>query len=388
MIGMMTAIRVSVAGWQPRPILRLAIAAWLISRIGMAVSSAAAQPPQAPTPQPGTTQSAAIVCDSVNGRRAGVPDSMVGSSGESHAGIGRAACEGTNRDQGAESTTSSGLRSTTDPVMAAARDYARTGVARTVEEGAFETFPYGHAQPTVVCAPLRACVIELESGESVLSKIAGDTQRWEIQMAPAGRDGRTSLVVVKPHDCGLTTNLVLATTAGRIYDLTLDSPPCRRSSLNPRGTYARHVRFYYPDTMVEAWVAPPPAPAARAPSTADINMLNFAYRVTRERHVSWVPVAVFDDGAHCYIKLPPDAAHREAPVLFAMAEDGSKTLLNYNFTGDSYVTDRVFRSAELVVGENGHERVVRLDNLRYDAPRMAGMGVSGAGAVAGSRRDP
>jgi type IV secretion system protein VirB9 len=233
-----------------------------------------------------------------------------------------------------------------------------------VEEGAFETFPYGHVQPTVTCAPLRACVIELESGESVLSKIAGDTQRWEIQLALAGTDGRTPLVVVKPHDCGLTTNLVLATTAGRIYDLTLDSPPCPRSGLNPRGFYAPHVRFYYPDAMVEAWSAPPP-PIAQA--TANIGAFNFAYRVTRERHVPWVPIAVFDDGAHCYIKLPPAAAHREAPALFAVAEDGSKILLNYNLVGDSYVTDRVFRAAVLVVGESGRERVVRLDNLRYDA---------------------
>ena len=116
-----------------------------------------------------------------------------------------------------------------DLVTAATRDYQRTGVAKTVEEGAFMTFPYGHIQPTVTCAPLRACVIELQAGETVLSKIAGDTQRWEIQLAPAGSDGRTPLVVVKPHDCGLTTNLVLATTAGRIYDLTLDSPPCART---------------------------------------------------------------------------------------------------------------------------------------------------------------
>ncbi len=252
-------------------------------------------------------------------------------------------------------------------------------MARTVEEGAFETFPYGHSQPTVTCAPLRACVIELEAGERILSKIAGDTQRWEIQLAVAGANGQTPLVVVKPHDCGLTTNLVLATTTGRIYDLTLDSPPCPRSGLNPHGAYVRHVRFYYPDALVESWAAPPPAIVT--PTAATISALNFAYKVSHDRHVAWVPLAVFDDGAHCYIKLPTSAEHREAPVLFVLSDHGTKVLLNYNLVGDTYVTDRVFRSAILITGEGRQERSVRLDNLRYDISDSAN--ASGVGATAG-----
>jgi P-type conjugative transfer protein TrbG len=385
MIGAVKTNGMCATGGWARSMAWVAACAWLAARAAVPASSAGAQTPPVRGSQSGFVTSSGTVCDSGGSRRTGVPDTVLGSIGESDAPVGQPACDSTKGEAGAKPSSGPGTRSTTDLVMAATREYARTGVARTVEEGAFETFPYGHAQPTVTCAPLRACVIELEAGETVLSKIAGDTQRWEIQLAPAGADGRTPLVVVKPHDCGLTTNLVLATTAGRIYDLTLDSPSCRRSSLNPHGAYARHVRFYYPDTMVETWVAPAPAPAARVPSAADINTLNFAYRVTHERHAPWVPIAVFDDGAHCYIKLPPDAAHREAPALFALAEDGSKVLLNYNFTGDSYVTDRVFRSAELVVGEGGHERVVRLDNLHYDAPTATDRGAQG-GAV--SRREP
>jgi hypothetical protein len=52
-----------------------------------------------------------------------------------------------------------------------------------------------------------------------------------------------------------------------------------------------------------------------------------------------------------------------------LAEDGSKTLLNYTVSGDIYVTDRVFRAAVLVVGEDGHERELRLRNRRYDVPK-------------------
>lgn len=268
----------------------------------------------------------------------------------------------------ADSGSASGRRASVDAVTEAAREYERTGVARTVEEGAFLTFPYGHGQPTLTCAPLRACVIELESGEAVLSRIAGDTQRWEIELAPAGADGRTPLVVVKPHDCGLTTNLVLTTTAGRIYDLTLDSPPCPRGGVNPHGVYIRHVRFYYPDATVQAWAPPPAAsvPVAHPTALPRAESFNFAYRIRRQHHFPWTPLAVFDDGVHCYIKLPPQAAHRDAPVLFAVREDGSKELLNYSLTNETYVTDRVFRSAVLVIGESDSEQALRLDNLHFD----------------------
>lgn len=276
-------------------------------------------------------------------------------------------------------------RATIDLVADATREYEHTGVARTIEEGAFLTFPYGHSQPTVTCAPLRACVIELQAGESVLSRIAGDTQRWEIELAPAGADGRTPLVVVKPHDCGLTTNLVLTTTAGRIYDLTLDSPPCVRGGLNPHGAYVRHVRFYYPDATVQAWSAPatpPAAPTDRPVAAAHAEAFNFAYRVRRLHHFPWAPLAVFDDGVHCYIKLPPQAAHRDAPVLFAVHEDGSKELLNYSVTNETYVTDRVFRTAVLIIGDVDTEQVLRLDNLHFDAVGDAvDAGASGAGST-------
>ena len=251
-----------------------------------------------------------------------------------------------------------------DEITTATRDFLATGVARVVRQGSFITFPYGHSQPTVTCARLRACVIELEPGEIVLSRIAGDLTRWEVTPAAAGPDGRTTLVVVKPKDCDLTTNLVLATDR-RIYDLTLDSPPCRatagRSETNPQDPYARHVRFYYPDQTVALWSRPAPPRI-----DADVAELNFNYDVRRDKHFPWRPAQVFDDGAHVYIKLPESARHSEAPALFIVAEDGSRTLLNYSVIGDTYVTDRVFKQAVLVVGVDGKERKVALE--RRGAP--------------------
>ena len=251
---------------------------------------------------------------------------------------------------------------TGDAIIAATRDYQTTGVARTVVQGNFITFPFGHGQPTLTCTVLRACVIELQPGEVVLSRIAGDTERWEILPATAGAEGRTVLIVVKPRDCDITTNVVLATDR-RLYDLTLDSPPCKTRSTNPQQPYARHVRFYYPDETVAAWSQPAaptePPPVRIAP---DVAQLNFGYSVKKDRQFPWAPAQIFDDGARVYIKLPEAAKHSEAPVLFLLDADGGKILLNYSLVGgDTYVTDRLFDRAALVAGIDGKERKVVIE---------------------------
>ena len=79
--------------------------------------------------------------------------------------------------------------------------------------------------------------------------------------------------------------------------------------------------------------------------------------IKKDRQFPWTPAQVFDDGTRVYIKLP-EAAHRtEAPALFVYEADGSKTLLNYTLAGgDTYVTDRLFERAVLVMGMEGKER--------------------------------
>jgi type IV secretion system protein VirB9 len=249
---------------------------------------------------------------------------------------------------------SAAIADSSDTVAAAEKDYHASGIARIVVQGDFVTFPFGHAQPTLTCAVLRACVIELEPGELVLSRIAGDTERWEISPASAGVDGKTPLIVVKPRDCDITTNVVLATDR-RLYDLTLDSPPCKARVTNPQQTYARHVRFYYPDETVATWSKPATEPPVRI--APDALALNFHYEVKKDRQFPWLPDQVFDDGMRVYIKLPQDARSTVAPVLFVLEGDGAKTLVNYSFVGgDTYVTDRLFDRAELVAGIDGKER--------------------------------
>jgi type IV secretion system protein VirB9 len=269
---------------------------------------------------------------------------------------------------------------------------------RGIVVGNAAVYAFGRSQPVVTCTVLRACIVELEPGEVVVDEpIAGDQVRWHISASRAGPAGGTVLVVVKPQFCDITTNLVVPTDR-RIYDLTLDSPPCAGGSrYNPQQAYVRHVRFTYDGTRrldAAAVTAGSNAPLTRTSSDGGLKLprdsasaaLNRDYRIVRTRRglfgvftrrpidFPWRPVAAFDDGAHLTIELPAAARHQAAPALYALEDDGSRTLMNYSARWDAagtgrYVTDRVARRVVLVLRSGRREQTLALENRSYTAPR-------------------
>jgi type IV secretion system protein VirB9 len=250
-------------------------------------------------------------------------------------------------------------------------------------------YSFGAGLPTVVCAPLRVCMIELEEGELVLNTVTGDTARWILDRAAAGPRAATALIVAKPTACNLTTNLAI-TTDRRIYQVTLDARPCRsEEGENPHEPFTRLLRFYYPDELVRTWASAEEARRAAADAAAraaaaealavtplgargqgreaqdaglPLAALHFGYRWTRSGKYPWTPAAVFDDQVHTYIRLPGSGVGQEAPVLFLIDRHGAAALLNYTIRGQYYVTDRVFERAALVLGSGKDQR--RLEIVR------------------------
>lgn len=287
-----------------------------------------------------------------------------------------------------------------EAIAAAITEYRATGVARAVSLGTVSVLPFARMEPVVTCTVLRACIIELEAGERLSDQpVAGDAVRWSIDSAKAGPGGQTPLVLVKPRACDVTTNLVVPTDR-RIYDLTLDSPPCARGSLNPRQTGVRHVRFYYPDDDVRpapadassvrsataaTSVATPPSADPLAPLLAERSAtgrgVNREYRVVRHRRgplglfgrqpvdFPWRPAAVADDGARTYLALPAGAAPHAAPVFYAVERDGSRTMVNYAVRSvggaQVYIADRVVQRAVLVLMDGTHEQRLELENRAW-----------------------
>lgn len=262
------------------------------------------------------------------------------------------------------------------PEVSALAEYERTGKPPVIRNGGIVLHPFGHGTPTLSCAPLRACRIELQDGEKLLADPAlGDSERWLTAQIVAGPHGATPVVVVKPKDCGLTTNLVISTNR-RIYDVDLNAGACGRATARA-ASYTRSVRFYYPDDRARL------AAEQRASAVPEIAVRNTNYRWKRRNGFPWEPTQVFDDGVHVYIQLPPEARHDIAPVLY-LVDNGGYSVLNYTPRGETYVTDRVFHRAALVIGEGSGRQERTLLIERY-APRRGAAGsriLLAAGGVA------
>jgi type IV secretion system protein VirB9 len=229
-------------------------------------------------------------------------------------------------------------------------------------------FTFGESQPTIVCAPLRACDIELEPGEMVLDKPhAGDPVRWSIEPAISGVGAtKTVHVIIKPREEGLDTNLVIPTDR-RMYHLRI---------VSAQKNYMPAVAFYYLDTEQKLWEAhqaqlqkEEAIRVAEFPALT-VDKLNFNYRANKQRgKPAFIPVRVFDDGEKTYIQMPQAMQNREAPSLVLIGSDKTEQLVNYRLKGGYYIVDRIFDKAALIAGVGKHQDRVIISRYSQCATR-------------------
>ena len=208
----------------------------------------------------------------------------------------------------------------------------------------------GGGMPTVVCAPLRLCIVELQTGERLTGEPQiGDSVRWSIEPASFGSGELTTpMIVIKPKAVGLDTNLVI-TTDRRSYYLRLTS--------NSQDYVAR-IAFDYPDDSQARWAI---AVQKQAQIDRDaqfdkgvktlaetVEALNVDYTLKGDAAIR--PMRVVDDGVHTYIQMSPAILHREAPVLAILGPDGKAEMVNYRVQGSVYVVDRLFERGRLILG--------------------------------------
>jgi type IV secretion system protein VirB9 len=210
-------------------------------------------------------------------------------------------------------------------------------------------YSYGAGMPTVVCAPLRVCIVEMEAGEKIVGEPhIGDAVRWNVAPALYGEGSQaTALIVLKPQGPGLDTNMLI-TTDRRAYYLRLISKPA---------DYIARIAFAYPDDDQHRWqrhlleqrASEEETSAKVLPAMISIEKMNFEYRVTGGT-AQIRPVRVFDDGAKTYIQMQPAMEHMEAPVLLVIGPDGQGIMTNYRVQQQTYIVDRLFDRARLVLG--------------------------------------
>ena len=207
-------------------------------------------------------------------------------------------------------------------------------------------YAYGAGLPIVVCAPLRVCIIELQAGERITSDPQiGDSVRWSVEPAAYGGGAeRTELLVVKAKGVGLDTNIVVATDR-RVYYIRLVSKP---------DEYIARTAFTYPADEQAKWKQHINA-EKKAAEDADSR---FAKREDRPQNYEYAvsgpdairPRAVHDDNVHTYIEMPQAVLAHEAPVLMVVGANGKDELTNYRVQETTYVVDRLFQKAHLVLG--------------------------------------
>jgi len=225
-------------------------------------------------------------------------------------------------------------------------------------------YSYGAGLPTVVCAPLRVCTIELQAGEKIVGEPQiGDSIRWNISPAMYGTgDQTTAVIILKPQAPGLDTNLLI-TTDRRAYYLRLISKP---------EDYVARVAFAYPDDDARKWQHQQAEQQALAkqekhvaevpPAMITMEKVNFDYTIRGGDNLR--PVRVFDDGAKTYIQMPPELQHREAPVLLVLGQDGKSEMTNYRVKDQTYIVDRLFDRANLVLGSGKKAQKVEISRGR------------------------
>ncbi len=224
-------------------------------------------------------------------------------------------------------------------------------------------YSYGAGLPTVVCAPLRVCMVELQGGERTVGEPhIGDSVRWNISLAMYGSaEQATPVIILKPQMPGLDTNLLI-TTDRRAYYLRLISKP---------EDYVARVAFAYPEDDTRKWqqklaeeqaVAKQQKHAAEVPpAIVTVEQMNFDYTVRGgDEHIR--PVRVFDDGMKTYIQMPLDLQHREAPVLLVVGKDGKGEMTNYRVKDQTYIVDRLFDRANLVLGSGKKAQQVEISH--------------------------
>jgi type IV secretion system protein VirB9 len=223
----------------------------------------------------------------------------------------------------------------------------------------------GAGLPTVVCAPLRLCIVELQIGEKLTGEPQiGDSVRWGIEPAGYGSGELTTpMIVIKPKAVGLDTNLVI-TTDRRPYYLRL---------LSSSRDYVAKVSFDYPDDSRAKWSGALEKQAQQAREAQfqkgvktfaeSIEALDIDYRVKGDQSIR--PILVIDDGVHTYIRMNPGVLHREAPVLAVIGPDGKAEMVSYRVEGSVYIVDRLFDRGRLILGSG--RKALKADVIRASA---------------------
>ncbi|MDR0275588.1 MAG: TrbG/VirB9 family P-type conjugative transfer protein [Burkholderiaceae bacterium] len=222
-------------------------------------------------------------------------------------------------------------------------------------------YAYGESRPTINCAPLHLCVIQLIAGEQITDLSIGDSVRWKVA---ASRAGDAPVVVTKPVTAHLETNLTVLTDQGRVYYMTLKSTT---------SNYVPLVQYYNPQEIIEkinARTGQMHAQAQAAQETKDASLgkldpatMDFNYACKGE--ASFKPSKVFSGNGHVYLQMPDDMKYHDAPAAFDQSNDTTQ-LINSRLTRGYTILDGLPEKFKLVVGVGSDAQTIECAHGKND----------------------
>ncbi len=222
----------------------------------------------------------------------------------------------------------------------------RTDMPTHGNEGAV-VFAYGASLPTIVCAPLYACTLKLQPGEVIQQIDIADNVRWNVAPSVVGSgDNQTSVIIIKPKDSNLETNMTISTDR-RLYVVKL---------LSRLKDWMPLAAFSYPEDTQAAWEKYNQQVKSYNANNImsngqNISNLDFNFKISGN-NTPWKPLRVYTDGSKTYIQFSENVTRTNdnLPVLLAIGSDKKEQLINYRLVGDRFVVDNVIDHAMLISG--------------------------------------
>lgn len=170
-------------------------------------------------------------------------------------------------------------------------------------------------------------VIEFSPIETIDSVSIGDSDAWQI--VPSNK---ANILFIKPLLENADTNMTVLTSK-RIYSFELSAD---KALSHTSEELAFRVRFHYADEKKaknEVFASPQKYDPFQGKNSDDFN---FAYSYAGSNRLK--PLRAFDDGTFTYMRFKDFAS---MPAVFAVAEDGRESLVNFTLRDDYMVISSI-----------------------------------------------
>ena len=233
--------------------------------------------------------------------------------------------------------------------------------------------PFGQYEPKITCQTQMLCDIQLQSGEIINNILLGDTANWtdsgpegqqstSVPVAYSGSDSnRTPHIILTPRTAGLSTILIITTTK-RTYYIKLFSS---------NSSHVSRIGFYYPGEVMQTFAESKQVQQFKENQVIgtkiDPKKLYFKYSISGDKHASFYPSQVFDDGTRVYVQLSEEQNLGALPVLYIIDDDGvSRNLTNFTYKPPFFIIQEKFKQAILTRGQDENEVSVTISREGSD----------------------